>query len=448
MTDIFAHAASSRIKPLAVRLRPKSLADVVGQNALLRPGSLLNRRIASGALGSIILYGPPGIGKTTIARIIGETLGKKFRPIHPAHNNVSDIKKIAEDAAAFETLVFIDEIHRFNATQQDYLLSLCEDGVFDMIGATTNNPYHCLTKALVSRSTVFRLEALDRNDLMTLARRAFQHVEHETGATFNIGDAALTQIADRAAGDGRRVITTVESLTIGAAPGAVISIDDDAVDEVYAASPIPFDRSGDDHYDTISAFIKSMRGSDPSATLYWLARLIHAGEDPRYIARRLMVHASEDIGLADNSALQTAVAACQAVETIGYPEARIILAHAALHIALAPKSNSAYRGINAALQYVQTQAPIPVPDDLRDAHYSGAAAMGVTPYLSPHATAAGYVPRTHAPGLAPDAFYQCDSRSDQSFEARARDYWADLRQNLAREREPSPFDPKKETPDL
>ncbi len=236
------------------------------------------------------------------------------------------------------------------------------------------------------------------------------------------GDA-MKQLTGRAGGDARWVLNALETLVLGAAPGSIISITGAKVDKVYQASPLPFDRKGDFHYDTISAFIKSMRGSDPDATLYWLARLIHSGEDPRFIARRILIHASEDVGLANNTALQTAAAALTAVQHVGYPEAQIVLAHAALHIARAPKSNSACRGIGAAMAYVKSQPMIPVPPHLRDGHYAGAAKLGHVGYQFPHDDPRGWIEQTYAPGIQPGQFYQSDGRGSQTFEARADAWW-------------------------
>lgn len=420
MTDLFGAAVARRPKPLAEEVRPKTLDEIIGQKKLVGPGTAFRRRIESNRIGSVVLYGTSGIGKTTLARVIGETSDKAFVQLHSAEHKVADIKKVAEEARGRDILVFVDEIHRFSSTQQDYLLSFTEEGLFDFISATTSNPYHSLTKALVSRSSILELEPLTVEDLMATVMRGVSFlIEEGTNVRFD-GDA-LEHLAGRANGDARRALNQLESLTVGLHGEVVIT--EEKVAEVYESSPIAFDRKGDDHYDIISAFVKSMRGGDPDATLYWLARLIHSGEDPRYIARRIVVHASEDVGLADNTALVTATAAYDAVERIGMPEARIILAHAALHVCRAPKSNSAYRGIAAALEYVATKPMIPVPGHLRDTHYEGAAPLGRGGYKSPHSFADGWLHQEYAPGISPGDFYLSEARGQQTYEGRADSFW-------------------------
>lgn len=435
MDNLFSAAAARRPKPLAEEARPASLDDIVGQEHILGDGKVLRRRIESGRVGSVILYGPPGTGKTTIARAVGKFMKKSFVPLHSAHNNVSDIKKVAEEARMRDTLVFVDEIHRFNQAQQDHLLSLTEEGVFDMLAATSVNPYHYLTPALVSRSTILELKPLTVAQVIKVVERATWKLKQD-GVAVLFGDGALQKLAGRAGGDARRALNSLEDLVIGTRPGTQIAVTEDMVDEVYLASPIPYDRRGDAHYDVVSAFVKSMRGGDEDATLYWLARLIHGGEDPRYIARRIMIHASEDVGLADNGALQTAVAASMAVKEIGYPEARIVLSHAALHVCRAPKSGSAYRGISRALEYVQKEPLIPVPAHLRDTHYEGAAPLGRGGYRTPHSTEEGWIDQEYAPGIEPGTFYRSDARANPTFERRADDYWSTVRKRPT----PSRFD--------
>lgn len=420
--DLFDASSSGRRRPLADVLRPETLDDVIGQGALVAPNSLLRRRIAADALGSLLLYGPPGIGKTSIARAVGNMLGKEFRVLHAAGVRVSDIRKIADEARIRPVLMFVDEVHRLSATQADDLLTICEDGTTDFIGATTENPYHAIPKALISRSQVLKLEPLSIDDMEEVIRRGLAHLA-ANGIEVTLAPEQLRLIAGRSGGDARRALTTLESLAVGHGDGPV-EITEAMIEEVYAAAPVNFDRTGDQHYDVTSAFVKSMRGSDPDATLHWLAVLIHAGEDPRYIARRIMIHASEDVGLADNTALQTAVAAAQAVEMIGYPEAQIILSHAALHVARAPKSTSACAGIGAALSYVQSAPQMSVPLHLRDAHYAGAAKLGHKGYRLPHNDPRGWVDQEYATGIAPGQFYQSDAREAPTFEKRADEHWA------------------------
>ncbi|GAA4229812.1 replication-associated recombination protein A [Sagittula sp. NFXS13] len=416
--DLFDAAPSDRRRPLADVLRPTTLDEVIGQQPLVAKGSILRRRIAADALGSLLLYGPPGIGKTSIARAVGNMLGKEFRILHAAGVRVQDIRKIADEARIKPILMFVDEVHRLSSTQADDLLTICEEGTTDFIGATTENPYHAIPKALISRSQVLKLEPLSLEDMKDVIRRGVAFLQAQS-VDIELTDDQLTLIAGRSGGDARRALTTLESLAIGHTG----QVTEAMIDEVYAAAPVNFDRTGDQHYDVTSAFIKSMRGSDPDATLYWLAVLVHAGEDPRFIARRIMIHASEDIGLADNTALQTAVAAAEAVERIGYPEAQIILAHAALHIARAPKSAAACRGIGAALSYVRSNPQLAVPLHLRDAHYAGAKKLGHVGYRLPHKDPKGWVDQTYVENVPRGAFYQSDAREAATFEKRADEHW-------------------------
>jgi len=422
VSDLFGSASDRRRKPLAHEARPATLDEVVGQTHLVGPGAPLRLDAESGSFGCIILYGPSGTGKTTLALALGAAAGKEFRVLHPAEHGVPDIKKVAEEARFHDILLFIDEIHRFSSAQQDYLLKLTEEGTVDLIGATTGNPYFVLTKALVSRATIYKLEPHSPAEVERVVARAFAALAAR-GLDVSATPTALRMMGARASGDARRAVNVVERMAKAARPGTPLVIDDAMVEVAYAASPVPYDRSGDDHYDVVSAFVKSMRGSDPDATLYWLARLVHAGEDPRYIARRILVHASEDVGLADPTAIQVAVAALAAVEHVGYPEARITLAHAALHVARAPKSNSAYRGIALALAEVERGPLVPVPPNMRDAHYAGAAKLGNAGYAFPHDDPRGWVRQPHAPGVRPGQFYQSDARGGATFEDRADAHW-------------------------
>ena len=421
MTDLFDKAPREGHQPLAAALRPETLDDIIGQRNIVAPGSILQRRIKARALGSIILYGPPGIGKTTIARAVGNMLGKEFRPLHATRDGVKELRKIADEARIKPLLIFVDEVHRFSATQADDLLSICEEGTADFVGATTGNPYHALPPALVSRSTILKLEPMSIEEMCLVVRRGIEHLQR-SGHEIEISDDHVRLIAGRSGGDARRALTTLESLVLGHAGGQV-TITEAMLEEAYAAAPVNHDRQSDAHYDTISAWIKAMRGSDPDAALHYLAHLIHAGEDPRFLARRLMIHASEDVGLADNTALQTAVAAATAVEKIGYPEAQIVLAHACLHIARAPKSNSACRGTSAAMAAVQSQPQVVIPKHLRDAHYKGAEALGHVGYKFPHNDPRGWVEQEYVPGLQRGAYYRSDARGGASFENRADEFW-------------------------
>lgn len=434
MANLFDTAEPQGHRPLAASLRPDSLDDVIGQDQIVGPGSVLRRRIAADALGSVILFGPPGTGKTTIARAVGSMLNKRFCPLQAPHAKVADIRKLADEARIYPLLIFVDEIHRFSATQLDDLLAITENGSADFIAATTGNPFHTLTPALVSRSTILQLEPVSIDHMAQLVQRGLDHLVGQ-GIQVNMDPDQIRLVAGRSGGDARRALTTLENLALGH-DGDAVNVTQTMLDEVHAAAPINHDRSGDQHYDVVSAFVKSMRGSDPDATLYWLARLIHGGEDPRYIARRIMIHASEDVGLADNTALQTAVAASTAVEKIGYPEAQIILAHAALHVARAPKSNAACRGIGLALSAVRSEPPSAVPVHLRDAHYAGAKELGHSGYRLPHKDPRGWTEQEYAPDLTPGRFYQSDARSAATFEKRADEYW----QGVTKRKPPRVFD--------
>lgn len=407
-------------KSLAEEVRPDALSDIFGQDHILGEDKVLRRKIEANKLGCVILYGPCGVGKTTIAKAVSKQMKKSYAYLHGAHSDSSDIKRVIAEAKERPTVVFIDEIHRFNSGVSDKLLAASEARTFDMLGATSMNPYHNLTPALVDRSTILELRSLSLSDTMKVVQRAAWRLKDD-GIAITFEEGALEMLAGRAGGSARRALNALEDVTVNRY--GQLHITKEWVDEVYQASPIPYDRKGDAHYDAISAFVKSMRGGDPDATLYWLAVIIHGGEDPRYIARRIQVHASEDCGLADNSALQTAVAAHNAVATIGYPEARIILAHAALHVCLAPKSSSAVSGIGSALAYVEREELINVPMHLRDTHYEGAAPLGRGGYRSPHSTAAGWVDQEYLPGIPKGTFYKSDARDNPTFEKKANEYW-------------------------
>lgn len=385
--DLFAYNRSlqgGKEAPLAARMRPKTLEEFVGQEHIVGKGKLLYRAIQSDRLGSVLLYGPPGTGKTTLAKIIANTTKSAFRQLNATTAGIKDIKDTVEAAQADlgmygkRTILFIDEIHRFNKSQQDALLPHVEDGTIILIGATTENPYFEVNKALVSRSIVFELHPLEQRDIERLLRRALEDTVRGMGAYHAEMDAdALAFLADTANGDARAALNALELavLTTEAENGRV-HITLEIAEDCIQKRALHYDRDGDNHYDTISAFIKSMRGSDPDAALYYLAKMIYAGEDPKFIARRVVICASEDVGNADPHALQVAVAAMEAVNFIGMPEGRIPLAQAVTYVACAPKSNAAYLGIDKALADVRTKRIKSVPPHLKDAHYGGAQQLG------------------------------------------------------------------------
>jgi putative ATPase len=371
--------------PLAARMRPRTLDEYVGQQHILAPGQLLRRAIEADRIQSLIFYGPPGTGKTSLAQIIANQTHCKFERLSGVESNVADMRRVLSGAAnrlentGKSTILFIDEIHRFNKAQQDVLLPDVESGVVRLIGATTHNPFFFVNSPLVSRSQIFELRPLSEQDLYDLLQRALRDVERGLGfMKIEAQEDALRHLAKIADGDARKALNSIEiaALTTSPGPDGVILIDLATAEQSIQKKAIVYDGDGDAHYDTISAFIKSMRGSDPDAALYWLAKMIHAGEDPRFISRRIMICAAEDVGLADPMALVLAMAAHQAAEFVGWPEAKIPLAEATVYIATANKSNSAYLGIAAALSDVQSGRTIAIPEHLRDAHYKGAKRLG------------------------------------------------------------------------
>lgn len=370
--------------PLAARMRPTTLEEFVGQEHIIGTGKLLYRAIKSDRLSSVIFYGPPGTGKTTLAKIIANTTKSAFRQLNATTAGVKDIKETVEDAKAElgmygkKTILFIDEIHRFNKSQQDALLPHVEDGTLVLIGATTENPYFEVNKALVSRSIVFELHQLKDKDIQKLLKRALTDTKNGLGAYHAvIEEDALTFLANTANGDARTALNALELAVLTTeAENGEIRITLEVAEDCIQKRALNYDRDGDNHYDTISAFIKSMRGSDPDAALYYLAKMIYAGEDPKFIARRVVICASEDVGNADPHALQVAVAAMEAVNFIGMPEGRIPLAQAVSYVACAPKSNAAYLAIDKALADVRAKRIKTVPPHLKDAHYSGSKDLG------------------------------------------------------------------------
>ena len=359
--------------PLAARMRPETPDEVAGQRHLLAPGKLLRRAIETDRFSSLIFYGPPGVGKTTLAHVIARQTSAYFVMLNGVESNVSEIReKIAEAKTRLslhgqKTILFVDELHRFNKAQQDVLLPHLERGTVRFIGATTENPYFAINSAMLSRSQIFPLEPVSAEELVALLRRAAADERRGLGhLPLELADDALNHLALKADGDARKALTALEVAALSTPPSedGRIHITLGVAEESIQKKAIKYDRSGDGHYDTISAFIKSMRGSDPDAALYWLAYMLNAGEDIRFIARRLVICASEDVGLADSNALRVALAAAQAAEMVGMPEARIPLAHATVYIATAPKSNSAYTALDAALRDVKEGKTLAVPDHL------------------------------------------------------------------------------------
>ena len=396
--------------PLAVRMRPASLDEVVGQEHVIAPGTPLRRLVEGGGGASVILYGPPGTGKTTLARLVSQATGRRFEALSALSSGVKEVRAVIEaarrrlgrsDAATF-TVLFIDEVHRFSRTQQDALLGAVEDRVVLLVAATTENPFFSVVSPLLSRSLVLQLHPLCDDDVRTLVRRAVTDPRGLGGAV-TLDPDAEDHLVRLAAGDARRALTALETaaeaVTSGAKPGeAGSTVDLATVESTVDKAAVRYDRQGDQHYDVTSAFIKSIRGSDVDAALHYLARMVEAGEDPRFIARRLVVHASEDVGMADPTALQTAVAAAHAVALIGMPEGRLALAQATVHLATAPKSNAVIAGIDAALADVRAGATGTVPPSLRDGHYAGSAQLGhAQGYRYPHDEPDGVLAQQYPP---------------------------------------------------
>ncbi len=370
--------------PLASRLRPTSLEEVVGQQHIIGKDKLLYRAIKADKLSSLIFYGPPGTGKTTLAKVIANTTSAEFTQINATVAGKKDMEEVVKQAKdnmgmyGKRTILFVDEIHRFNKGQQDYLLPFVEDGTLILIGATTENPYFEVNGALISRSNIFELHALSKEDIKVVLKRAIYDKEKGMGSyKADIDEDALEFLADIAGGDARNALNAIELgvLTTERSEDGIIHITLAVAEECIQKRVVRYDKTGDNHYDTISAFIKSLRGSDPDAAVYYLAKMLYAGEDIKFIARRMMISASEDVGNADPYALTVAVSAAQAVERIGMPEAQIILAQAATYIASAPKSNASYLSLNAAMENVG-RVKTTVPTHLQDAHYKGAAKLG------------------------------------------------------------------------
>ncbi|WP_461812323.1 replication-associated recombination protein A [Faecalimonas sp.] len=401
--------------PLASRLRPKTLDEVVGQQHIIGKDKLLYRAIKADKLSSIIFYGPSGTGKTTLAKVIANTTSAEFMQMNATIAGKKDMEAVIEQAKnnlgmyGKRTILFIDEIHRFNKGQQDYLLPFVEDGTVILIGATTENPYFEVNRALISRSSVFELQPLDSEDIKILLKRAVYDTEKGMGTyRAEIDEEALEFLSNISGGDARNALNAVELgiLTTPRSEDGRIHITLEVAEQCIQKRVVRYDKTGDNHYDTISAFIKSMRGSDPDAAVYYLAKMLYAGEDIKFIARRIMICASEDVGNADPNALTVAVSAAQAVERIGMPEARIILAQAAIYVATAPKSNASYIAINRAMDNVKNQNTT-VPSHLQDSHYQGAKNLGRgTGYKYAHDYPEHYVKQQYLPDeIAEISFY-------------------------------------------
>jgi putative ATPase len=386
-------------------MRPRHLSEFIGQNHILGTGKLLRRAIEAGRFMSLILYGPPGVGKTALAHLIAESSRAHFVPLNAVTAGVADIRRVAHEAAVEReqsgrrTLLFIDEIHRFTRVQQDALLPDVEQGLITLIGASTSNPFFAIIPALSSRSQIFEFKPLTDDDIRTLLLRAVADKDRGLGTMqVQLPPEALEFIVARSNGDARRALNALELGVLSTSPGpdGVIVYDLTTAEESIQKKALVYDE--DEHYDTISAFIKSMRGSDPDAALYWMAKMIHAGEDPLFIARRILIAASEEVGNADPRALMIASAAYQAVERIGMPEGSLALAQAAVYVAAAPKSNASYLGIKAAMKDIEEGRLMPVPDHLRDAHYKGAARMGRGKgYKYPHDYPGHYIAQEYLP---------------------------------------------------
>ncbi len=385
--------------PLAVRMRPASLDEVVGQDHLLGPGTPLRRLVEGSGAASVILYGPPGTGKTTLASLVSQATGRRFEALSALTAGVKEVRAVIEDARRAlldgrQTVLFIDEVHRFSKTQQDALLAAVENRVVLLVAATTENPSFSVVAPLLSRSLILQLRPLGVDDIRAVVRRAV--ADHRgLGGSVQVADDAVDMLAALSAGDARRALTALE-VAAETAAGAEVTVA--VVEQSMDRAAVRYDRDGDQHYDVVSAFIKSIRGSDVDAALHYLARMLVAGEDPRFVARRLMILASEDIGMADPTALLTAVAAAQTVQLIGMPEAQLTLAHATVHLATAPKSNAVTTALAAAANDVRAGKAGPVPSHLRDGHYSGAAGLGhAQGYRYPHDDPDGVVGQQYPP---------------------------------------------------
>ena len=431
--DLFDYMREQKMEgesPLASRLRPTVLEEVVGQKHIIGEDKLLYRAIKADKLGSVIFYGPPGTGKTTLAKVIANTTSAEFTQLNATVAGKKDMEEIVHQAKermgmyGKKTILFVDEIHRFNKGQQDYLLPFVEDGTIVLIGATTENPYFEVNGALISRSLIFELKPLEKEDIKTLLKRAVYDRDKGMGSfDAEIAEDALEFLADISGGDARNALNAIELgiLTTKRSEDGKIHITLDVASECIQKRVVRYDKTGDNHYDTVSAFIKSMRGSDPDAAVYYLAKMLYAGEDVKFIARRIMICASEDVGNADPMALTVAVSAAQAVERIGMPESQIILSQAASYVACAPKSNSACNAIFAAMDSVKSKKTT-VPVHLQDAHYKGAANLGHgIGYKYAHDYPNHYVEQQYLPDEIKDSKFYIPS--DNGYEKNIKEYF-------------------------
>ena len=434
--DYMKETALENESPLASRMRPTTLDEVVGQEHIIGKDKLLYRAIKADKLGSVIFYGPPGTGKTTLAKVIANTTSAEFTQLNATTAGKKDMEEVVKEAQnrlgmyGKKTILFVDEIHRFNKGQQDYLLPFVEDGTLVLIGATTENPYFEVNGALLSRSIVFELKPLEKEDICKLLERAVSDCERGMGSYHAVlHEDAKNFLADIAGGDARAALNALELgiLTTQKSEDGKIHIDLETASQCIQKRVVRYDKTGDNHYDTISAFIKSMRGSDPDAAVFYLAKMLYAGEDIKFIARRIMICAAEDVGNADPQALQVAVAAAQAVERLGMPEAQIPLAQAVTYVASAPKSNAAYMAIAEAMEAVKnTKTTVPV--HLQDAHYKGASKMGHgAGYKYAHDYPNHYVEQQYMPSeLQGRVFY---SPTENGYEQNIRDYFKKIKEN-------------------
>lgn len=430
--DLFEYMRGTKVKesPLAFRMRPMMLDEIVGQDHIVGKGTLLNRAIQADQLSSIIFYGPPGTGKTSLAKVIANTTSAEFIQLNATSSGKKDLEEMVKQAKdnwgmyGKRSILFIDEIHRFNKSQQDYLLPFVEDGTIILIGATTENPYFEVNQALISRSIIFELKALAQEDIKQLLLRAITDKEKGLGIyQARIEEDALNFLSDLANGDARMALNALELgvLTTPRNEEGIVDITLDVASECIQKRVVQYDKTGDNHYDTISAFIKSMRGSDPNAAVYYLAKMLYAGEDITFIARRIMICASEDVSNADPQALVVATAAAQAVERLGMPEARIVLAQAVTYVACAPKSNSALTAIEKALDVVRSERIATIPSYLKDAHYKGANQLGHgLGYKYVHNYENHYVEQQYLPDEIKDKVFY--NPSEHGYEKQMKEY--------------------------